>query len=139
MQAKKVEDGYFLRIDKGEEIMATITDFVAVKSIPAGAISGIGALTEVELGYFDREKSEYLRRNFNNIYELLSLTGNISYIDQNPMVHAHCILGDSDYRLVGGHLFNAVVAVTGEVHIRTFNERFERAMNPELNLNLLAF
>jgi len=139
MQSKKVENGYLLRIDKGEEIMAKIMDFIISENIQAGVISGIGALTNVELGYFDRDKQEYLKQISDKVYELLSLTGNISYIDGKPMVHAHCILGQSDYGLIGGHLFSGEVAVTGEVLIQPFKERINRAMNPELKLNLLRF
>lgn len=145
MQSKKVENGYFLRIDKGEEMMSAVTDFIEKKNIQSGVISGIGALTDVELGFFDRTKKEYLKKTFptdpadNDIYELLSLNGNISYIDNNPMVHAHCVLGKSDYNVIGGHLFSGIVAVTGEVYIRTFSVKFVRKVNPEFNLKLLSF
>ena len=139
MQSKKVENGYLLRIDKGEEIMAKITDFIISENIQAGVISGIGALTKAELGYFNRDRQEYQKQRFDKIYELLSLAGNISYIDGKPMVHAHCILGQNDYGLIGGHLFSGEVAVTAEVFIRNFQERINRAMNPELKLNLLRF
>jgi len=139
MKVKKVENGYFLRIDKGDEIVSAITDFIARENIQSGAISGIGALTDVELGYFDRVRKEYLKKTFNNIYELLSLTGNIAYIDNKPMVHAHCVLGDADYNVAGGHIFSGIVAVTGEMFIRTFTEKFDRRLNDEFNLNLLSF
>jgi len=139
MRSKKVENGYLLRIDKGEEIMAEITGFITAEGIQAGVLSGIGALTNVELGYFNRDRQEYQKQKFDNIYELLSLAGNISYIDGKPMVHAHCVLGQNDYGLIGGHLFAGEVAVTGEVFIQTFKERINRAMNPDLKLNLLRF
>ena len=139
MKAKKVENGYFLRIDKGEEIVSTITDFIARENIRSGAVAGIGALTKVELGYFDRNGKEYLKKTFNNVYELLSLTGNVAYIDNKPILHAHCMLGDADYNVTGGHLFKGTVAVTGEIFIRTFTERFDRRLNDEFSLNLLSF
>jgi predicted DNA-binding protein with PD1-like motif len=137
MKAKKVENGWFVRIDKDEKVMQTLIDFIDEKQIPAGTITGIGALTEVELGYFNRESTTYQRRRFDGIYELLSLTGNIAYVDNKPMVHAHCLLGDADYQVTGGHLFEGTIAVTGEFYIRVFTEKFTRAMNPELKLNLL--
>jgi predicted DNA-binding protein with PD1-like motif len=137
MKAIKVEDGWFVRVDKGEKVMQTLIDFIADKHIPAGTITGIGALTEVELGYFNRESTTYQRRRFDGIYEMLSLTGNIAYVDNKPMVHAHCLLGDADYQVTGGHLFEATIAVTGEFYIRVFADKFVRAMNPELKLNLL--
>jgi predicted DNA-binding protein with PD1-like motif len=137
MKAKKVENGWFVRLDKGEEVMSTLVAFISEKQIPAGTISGIGALTEVELGYFNRDRAEYQRRRFTGVYELLSLAGNIAYVGGKPMVHAHCLLGDADYQVCGGHLFEGTVAVTGEIYIQVFAEKFERKMNPEIKLNLL--
>lgn len=138
MKTKKIDDGYFLRLDKGEEVVRTLVEFIAKEEIQAGAIAGIGALTQVELGYFDRDKKVYNRRKFEGIYELLSLLGNISYADNVPMVHAHCLLGDAEYKIIGGHFFSGIVAVTGEIYIRTFAERLSRELNPETGLKLLA-
>jgi predicted DNA-binding protein with PD1-like motif len=139
MKAKKVDSGWFVRFDRGEEIMQALIDFIAQKKLLSGTIAGIGALTEVELGYFNRDTRQYQKRKFDGIYELLSLKGNIAYVDNRPMVHAHCVLGDADYRLVGGHLFSGVIAVTGEVFIQAFTEKFERKLDPEVELNLLDF
>lgn len=137
MKARKIDGGWFVRLDRGEEVMQTLAGFITENDIPAGVISGIGALIEVELGYFNRETKKYQRRIFNGIYELLSLTGNIAYVDNKPMVHAHCILGDAEYRVIGGHLFSGIVAVTGEIYIRVFSAKFNRSLDPEVNLNLL--
>jgi predicted DNA-binding protein with PD1-like motif len=139
MQAKKVECGYFLRIDKDEEIISSILKFVSDEKIQAGTVAGIGALTEVTLGYFDRQAKKYKKRIFNDVYELLSLSGSISYIGEGPIVHAHCILGDIGYNVIGGHLFSGIVAVTAEIYIRTFADKLNREMNKELSLNLLVF
>lgn len=139
MKAKKVDNGWLVRLDRGEEVMQTLVDFIARKGIPAGAISGIGALTSVELGYFNRDTKQYQKRKFDGVYELLSLKGNIAYVDDSPMVHAHCIIGDADYKLSGGHLFKAVIAVTGEIYIQTFSDKFVRRMDNHVKLNLLDF
>ena len=139
MQAKKITGGYFLRVDKEEEIISSIVSFTGDKKIPSGVIAGIGALTDVTLGYFDRSHKKYLKQTFKDVYEMLNLSGNISYVEGKPLVHAHVILGKSDYTVIGGHLFSGVVAVTGEVFIQTFEDRFSRQLNPEFNLNLLRF
>ena len=139
MQVKEISSGYFLRIDKGEEIISSTESFAGDKKIPSGVIAGIGALTEVTLGYFDRNHKKYLKQTFKDVYEMLNLSGNISYVEGKPLVHAHVILGKSDYTVIGGHLFSGVVAVTGEVFIQTFEDRFSRQLNPEFNLNLLRF
>jgi predicted DNA-binding protein with PD1-like motif len=139
MQTKKISGGYFLRIDKGEEVISSIVNFAADNKIPSAVITGIGALTDVTLGYFDQKQKQYLKRTFKDIYEMLSLSGNVSYLDDKPMVHAHVILGRPDYTLIGGHLFSGIVAVTGEIYIKAFEDKFNRRLNPEFDLNLLSF
>jgi len=139
MQVKKISGGYFLRIDKGEEIISSIVNFAGDRKIPSAVIAGIGALTDVTLGYFDRKHKKYIKLTFSDIYEMLSLSGNISYIDDKPMVHAHVVLGKVDYTVIGGHLFSGVVAVTGEVYIQAFGDKLNRQLNPEFDLNLLSF
>lgn len=137
MKAKKTDNGYFLRIDKNEEIVSTITGFIISEKIQSGTIVGIGALTNVTIGYFDRHNKQYNQHVFDDVYELLSLKGNISYIGEEPIVHVHCVLGDADYQTIGGHLFSGTVAVTGEVFIQTFQEKFSRKLDDDFNLNLL--
>jgi len=139
MRARKIESGYFLRLERGEEIVSTILDFVAKEKIQAGTVSGIGALNDVTLGFFDRRSKQYLKETFTDVYELLSLLGNISYVDAKPILHAHCVLGRADFSVLGGHLFSGQVAVTGEFYIRVFPEKFSRSMNDDFSLNLLDF
>jgi len=128
-----------LRLEKGEEVIGTLTEFSRKHDIQAAAISGIGALREVKLSYFDREQKRYLDKTFYEIYELLSLNGNIGRFEGQPVVHAHCVIGTAEYRVYGGHLFSGIVAVTGEIHIQVFPQLLERRIDPEFQLKLWAF
>lgn len=139
MKYKTMDNGYFLKLEKGEEIVQTLLDFITEKQIPAGTITGIGALKKVELGYFNRGKSEYQRKIYDGIYELLSITGNIGWFENTPVAHVHCQIGDAEYNVTGGHLFSGIVAVTGEIYMQVFAEKFNRAKDPEIGLNLLDF
>ena len=139
MKYRSVDNGWFIKLEIGEEIVQSLIDFIEEKNIPAGTIAGIGALTEVELGYFNRETKEYQRGQFNDVYELLSLKGNIAWLDNKPIIHVHCLLGDADYNVKGGHLFKGKIAVTGEIFVQEFLDKFDRAMDPEIELNLLDF
>ena len=139
MRSIKIDGGYFLRLEKGEEIVGALTEFAAANDIQAATISGIGALTEVKLGYFDRDQKRYLDKTFYEIYELLSLNGNIGSFEGKPVIHAHCVIGTADYRVHGGHLFSGLVAVTGEIQIRVHGRILERRIDDEFKLKLLAF
>jgi len=139
MQYQKTEYGFVVRLDRGEEVMTTLTRFAEESGLGSGSIVGIGAISDVELGYFDFESREYSHDTFEDEYELINLTGNISVVDNMPFVHAHVTIGDKDYGVKAGHLFSAVIAVTGEFFVTGSEMRITRVLNQEIGLKLLSF
>jgi len=128
---------YLVRVDRGEEMMETLRAVAREKGIEAGRVSGIGALQDAELGYFDVERKDYLRKKLPGSWELLSLAGNISLRDGEVLPHIHVILGNVDLECRGGHLFSGVVSVTGEIFIEKLPEALHREMDDEVKLPLL--
>ena len=109
--------GYALRLDPGEEIVATLREFASREGLRCGLISGLGAVGNVELGYFVRGSGAYLSRVLEGEFEILSLTGNLSELDGAPFPHCHIVVGGTDFSAQGGHLFRGTVTVTCEVQI----------------------
>ena len=138
MRVVETKSGFLIRLDPGEEIIENLSAFVEKRNIGGGSISGIGAVLDTTLGYFDLHQKIYDRKVYADDMELVSFVGNISWIDGKPMVHAHASLSGPDYQVVGGHLFSATVAVTGEFYLYPIDERIERAPDPRSGLNLIA-
>jgi hypothetical protein len=128
---------YLVRLDAGEEVVATLARFVAEAALPAAAISGIGVVKDAVLGYFDQHRREYLRRTVYGEMELLSFTGNASWVDDAPLIHAHVTLGGPDFATCGGHLFAAEIGVTGEFFVAPLSARITRALDERTGLKLL--
>ncbi len=128
---------YVLIIDRGEELVSTISNFCKKNKIKAAFVSGIGALSNINLGYFDIIKKEYIKREFDNSYELININGNISVKEDNYILHCHVVLGGPDYSLKGGHLFRGLVSVTAEIYILPLNGKLIREMDEETSLNLI--
>lgn len=128
---------YVVRVDRGEEMMEVLRAVAKEKRIEAGRVTGIGALRDAELGYFDVDRKEYLRSVAPGSRELLSLTGNIGLRDGDPVPHIHVILGDGEMHCTGGHLFSGVVSVTGEIFIDRLPGALHRELDPEVDLPLL--
>jgi predicted DNA-binding protein with PD1-like motif len=128
---------YLVRVDRGEEMMEVLRTVAKKRGVGAARVSGIGALENAELGYFDVERKEYLRKKLPGSWELLSLAGNISLRDGEVMPHIHVILGNVDLECRGGHLFSGVVSVTGEIFIEPLPGALHREMDREVNLPLL--
>jgi len=130
---------HFLRIDKDEDLFESLLKWAEEKKLKSGHLSGIGALKDVELGFYHLDKKEYERKVFPKEAELLSLEGNLSFLDNKPFFHIHTVLGDEQFRAFGGHLFSAKVAVTCEINFREFDEQVIRTMNDEVALNTISF
>ncbi|WP_369425754.1 PPC domain-containing DNA-binding protein [Methanothrix sp.] len=103
-------------LQHGSDIMEAIRDAAADLSIYAGFFSVIGALSSVDLAYYDQKEKVYRQRSFEGEFEIASCTGNISLKDGQRFVHAHIALADKNYNLFGGHLLGGRV-FAAELHI----------------------
>ncbi len=137
MQSKKIQNGFLLRLIKGEEVISSLSSFVEDQKILGGFVLGLGAFKEATLGYFDSAKKEYVKNFFKEDMEFGSLTGSISYVEGKPFVHAHVVAGGPDAKAYFGHLFSATISATGEFFIIPSDTKIERKADPETGLNLL--
>ena len=53
MQFRRFGHKYFVRMDKGEEIMATLEKFCRDEKITLAEVKALGAVSEFEVGLFD--------------------------------------------------------------------------------------
>lgn len=134
---QRVDDGFLVRLPKGAAVMTSLIAFLSEEHVHAGTLSAIGALQQIELGYFDLAKKTYLRKSFPGVYELVSFIGNIALVDETPFIHAHAILSDANFVPIAGHFFDATVAVTMEVHISPLSQSISREIDPATELKLL--
>ncbi len=110
---------HLVRMDRGERIMESLLKYVKEHEIRSGFLTGIGAARPVEIGWYDLNAEEYLTKVFDENFEITGLVGNIAWSEGAPIVHAHIMLGRQDYSVIGGHLIEGTIAVTGEFWIRT--------------------
>jgi predicted DNA-binding protein with PD1-like motif len=129
-------DNHVLKLSKGEEVVESIVSFAKDHRITAASITGIGAVLDPVIGYYDLATKEYLREDLPGEYELVSLMGNISMKDDDPVLHAHVVLGAPGF-VEAGHLFSATVLVTAELVIRTLDGALQRRLDAEIGLPLL--
>lgn len=136
---KQFNNTYYLRIDRGEEIIGSIKDFCTLNKITAGHISGIGSVSRAELGLFDVEEKQYIKTEFQGIYEIASLSGNISSMNNETYLHIHAVLSDSKCNAFGGHFAMGIVAATCEIIIIPIEGKAGRKFDKEIGLNMLDF
>ena len=105
-----------------------------------GSVSGIGAVGEVTLGVFNREKFAYESTTYTGDYEIASCSGTITTKEGETYLHIHMAVGNAvKDECHGGHLNRAVVSLTGEFVIQQLDGTVEREYSPEVGLNLFKF
>ena len=134
MKYRRVEDGFLVRLDKGEEVINTLTEFVSEKNIHSGLISGIGAIEDATLGVFNHGLKQYITRMHRGLLEVSNLRGNVTVREDTgrPFIHCHVTLASESQEAIAGHLFQAGVAVTLEVYIKVFEEPLNRRQDPDM-------
>jgi uncharacterized protein len=128
---------YLLVFRTGQEVMKGLLAFARKHGLTAGHLTGIGAIGDAVVGYFDPQKKAYLRIHEKGQAELLSLTGNLALYDGEPFFHIHVALGLRDGSTRGGHLFEAMVRPTVELVLTTYARSVRRKIDPDTGLPLL--
>ena len=126
-----------LILEKGEPIHESLKEVAKDLDIPGAFITGIGVIMDVTIGFFDRASKNYEKMKLDGAVELLSLNGDITWEKGEPIIHLHAVLGMQDGSVIGGHLLNAIVGVTGELFIHKIGKRLEREMVEEFGLSLI--
>ena len=134
---KKVPGGYLLRLHRGFRVNESLIEFLEAQKIESGCLQAIGAIEDIELGYYFLDQKKYGRQKLEGVWEVVSFMGNISFLDGKTFVHAHAMLSDENMNSRGGHFFEGLVAVTLEVYIQPFPDRINREFDEETGLFLL--
>ncbi|MFQ6088780.1 MAG: PPC domain-containing DNA-binding protein [Candidatus Methanofastidiosia archaeon] len=136
MKHRAFEKGYVLKLESGEDILDVISEFLKKNGVKSTVIFGIGAVSEARIGFFDG--TEYRVTELNENLEVLSLLGNVSLKEEEPLPHLHITLADSEGRAFGGHLFKGcIVSATLEVFILELPILLERDFDEGIGLWLL--
>lgn len=137
MKVNKISlHSWCLILSVGEELLSSLKSFARFYEIPSGYFQAIGALKDVQLGYYDPQRDQYLKKSFDHHYELLSCQGNITYLGDDIVIHAHGSFAGPDFKAFGGHIFQATVAVTAEIFLEVGQQKLYRTQG-QYNFNLI--
>lgn len=137
MRYRALSDGYLLRVERGEEVLAALRTLMQREEIGCGSVTGLGAVGTARLGYYVLEERSYLERALEGPFEVVSLVGTLSWHEGEPFPHVHVTLSDADFRTLAGHCFEATVSATVELRVRAESGRVERHDDEEIGLHLM--
>ena len=128
---------YAVVFDKGDEVVAGLTDVAERERWCGSHLTAIGACSDVTLGYFDRDRKDYVKIPVGEQVEVLSLIGDFALDDGQPKLHAHAVVGKRDGTTRGGHLIEAHVWPMLEVIVTESPEGLTRTMDRDSGLALI--
>jgi len=137
MRFKKIGSTYIIRLERGEKVIEKLLELCEKEKIKAGYFNGLGALDEVELAHFSLTTREYYSKKLSGQYEITSLHGNISEMSGKGYIHAHIVVGDSQFNSWSGHLREATISATCEIFLVKLDGMINRKKDEETGLNLL--
>jgi predicted DNA-binding protein with PD1-like motif len=126
----------FIRLQLGDEVHSSLAEVAGREGVSGGWFSGIGAASEVELGYYHLDRKDYDRTLVEGDVEFASASGSLGLVDGKPFVHLHAVVSDRECVTRGGHLFRAVAAATLEFVLLVAERPIERTRDEETGLNL---
>jgi predicted DNA-binding protein with PD1-like motif len=125
MKSKYSGTNHILVLERGDEVVSSITSYCANARIHSGWIQGIGAVVHAQIGYYDQKVKEYVFKFLPGPFEVAAMQGNVTMVDGAPFIHLHAILSKMDEGIgcIGAHLKAATVV--GDA--RSFDYEHRRA------------
>lgn len=122
MDYRKIGQTYYIRFDKGDEMVSGIRDICIREHIDAAIYTGIGGCSHAEIQTFSPAKGAFESELIEGMLELISFTGNI-VSNQNGDIaqHTHALYTytkDGTHYFAGGHLKTSTVLYTAEIELR---------------------
>lgn len=136
MKSRREGSRVYIRLETGDDVHSSLISAAGEHGIASGWFNGIGAASEVELGYYDLERRDYDRRNVEGEVEIASASGPLSVLEGKAHVHLHAVVSDRRCETLGGHLFRAVAAATLEFVLLAAETPIERTPDEATGLNL---
>lgn len=139
MEYRRFNDIYIVRMDRGEEIVATLADLCEKENIRLASVAAIGAVDRAVVGLYDVGEKVYHKKEFNEPMEIASLLGTVTEKDGKPYLHLHATLCDAQMQTHGGHVNELHISATCEMVLRLIPGEVGRRLDEGIGLNLFDF
>ena len=140
MQYRNFDNTYVIRMDRGDEIISSLTALCEAENISLGSVEALGAADHAVIGLYDVEARQYHKLTFDEPMEITSLLGSVSTKEGKPYLHLHINLCREDMSVIGGHLNECRISATCEMIVRKIDGIVERKLDVKTTgLNLFEF
>ncbi|MBQ8081886.1 MAG: DNA-binding protein [Clostridia bacterium] len=139
MEYRKFGDTYFVRMDRGEEVLAQLTALCRKENIRLATVEALGAVDHAVVSVYDVPTRAFFKKEFDGPMEISNLCGTVTRKDGEVYIHLHVTVCDRELNAHGGHMNELRVAATCEMTVRTLPGEVGRRLNEEVGLNTFLF
>ncbi|MBN1631320.1 MAG: DNA-binding protein [Thermoleophilia bacterium] len=132
-----VGPAHILKPDFGSDLLKELQRYVLAKNINLAWLSGVGAVSQAVIRYYDQPKKEWIELHLDKRLEVAGMWGNVSLLNGEPIVHVHIVLADETGHAYGGHLADGTSVFNMEILMTTLTgPPVIRKMDPQTGLTL---
>ncbi|MBO4378492.1 MAG: DNA-binding protein [Clostridia bacterium] len=139
MEYRRFGDTYVVRMDRGEEILASLTALCEKEDIVLAQVDALGAVDHAAVCVYDVPTKTFFRKEFNEPMEISNLCGTVTRKDGKVYLHLHVTVCDKDLAAHGGHATELRVSATCEMVLRTIPGMVDRRLDENVGLNVFKF
>lgn len=144
MDFRNFNQTYYIRMDKGDEIIGSLLKLCRDENITSAMFSGIGGCKEAEVQTFNPETGTFSTRKLSGMLELISLIGNVVTDENgNQFHHTHAMFSfveNGVHGTAGGHIKSVTVLYTAEIELRpVIGGAISRKPDPETGTGFWSF
>ena len=136
MNYRKDGNTISVRLNVGEDIIASLLELCKKENIGFAEVNGIGAVSRATVGFYNLAQGKYMPKTFDEPMEIVSLLGNMTRKDGKPYLHLHASFSGEDCNVVGGHLTEAIIGVTAEIFVNIIDGEMNRRVHPVTGINI---
>ncbi len=119
MEFYRKETDLFIRLEPGERLVDSLSKLAKEQRIDFALItSGVGMIEGTEMGFFCVNDNAYDTYRIAGVYDLSSISGNISNFNGEPRPHVHIVANRPDFSTISGHLIECKTHITIEIGLR---------------------
>ena len=144
MEYRKFGGTYYIRMDRGDELISGILRVCKAEGIKAAFFSGIGGSDRAQIQTFIPETRMFETQTIHGMLELASLTGNVIAGEQQELCHhTHAVFSYKEgdrHCMAAGHIKSITVLYTAEIELRpVIGGTIQRQFDPETGTGFWNF
>lgn len=125
---------FILILNEQDNLFSALSYCALQTNISSASFYALGAIANIKLGYFNHVRKQHCVKECSGIYEIVSLAGSITFVENKPFIHIHAGISQSDFVVFGGHVIDAFSGPVSEFIIQPLSATIKRTFNESLGI-----